>query len=227
MQHLPTHFQLRNHQIFSQIADEQLNELSAQARLKKATQGENIFFTHETRRRIYFVKQGILKIISVDMEGNEIVKDIIQKDGVFGEHVLFSNQKSDLVAYAKVISPQALMYTFTLEEFKRILEQHPKVSLKFIQQVVNNLQMTERRCIDLMSRDVRTRIIRLLKKIALTNGAAQGKAVAVPNYLTHQDIAHLVGATRQTVTTILNELKQENKLDYSRFELLIPNIDRL
>lgn len=227
MQHLPTHFQLRNHQVFSQIADEQLNELSAQARLKKATQGENIFFTHETRRRIYFVKQGILKIISVDMEGNEIVKDIIQKDGVFGEHVLFSNQESDLVAYAKIISPQALMYTFTLEEFKRILERHPKVSLKFIQQVVNNLQMAERRCIDLMSRDVRTRIIRLLKKIALTNGATQGKAVAVPNYLTHQDIAHLVGATRQTVTTILNELKQENKLDYSRFELLIPNIDRL
>jgi CRP/FNR family transcriptional regulator len=59
------------------------------------------------------------------------------------------------------------------------------------------------------------------------NGEAQGKLWSARNYLTHQDIAHLTGSTRQTVTSILNQLKKENRLIYSRNEIVIPDLAEL
>jgi CRP/FNR family transcriptional regulator len=52
----------------------------------------------------------------------------------------------------------------------------------------------------------------------------ENNQLTVKNYLTHQDLASLTGATRQTVTSILNQLEKENKILYSRSQITIPNV---
>lgn len=227
MQYDLKHNHLSSHHFFSQISSERIHELAAKASVKQVAKGEHIFFSHEPVKRIYFLQQGMIKIIGLDTEGNEMLKDIIQRDDVFGEFVHFPKQEANLATYGEVISDNATMYSFTLEDFEQILEKNHAVSLKFIQKVVNNLKKFEGRYIDLISKDVRTRVVRFIKKIVQDNGKHQGKSVAMRNYLTHKDIAQLIGSTRQTVTSVLNELKHENKLIYSRHEIVIPNIDLL
>lgn len=227
MQRDVKYWSLRNHQIFSQITDDKYRELCVWVGFKKAPKNETIFFTHEPIKRIYFLKEGMIKIISLDIEGNEVTKDIIQKGDVFGEIALGDAQDPTSSEYAKVVSDEAVMCTFTLENFEKVLIKNPAISLKFTKKVGDKLKTLENRYNNLIFKDVRTRVIHFLKKFVQDNGQVQGNVFSARNYLTHQDIAHLTGSTRQTVTSILNQLKKENKLIYSRQEIVIPDINCL
>jgi CRP/FNR family transcriptional regulator len=227
MQQDVKYWYLRNHQIFSQITDDKYQELCVWVGFKKAIKNEDIFFTHEPVKRIYFLKKGMLKIISQDVDGNEVTKDIIQKGDVFGEIALDDVAHGEASEYAKVITDEAVMCTFTLENFEKVLANNPSISLKFTKKVGNKLKTLENRYSNLIFKDVRTRVVHFLKKFVQDNGEAQGKLWSARNYLTHQDIAHLTGSTRQTVTSILNQLKKENRLIYSRNEIVIPDLAEL
>lgn len=227
MQQDVKYWYLRNHQIFSQITDDKYQELCVWVGFKKAIKNEDIFFTHEPIKRIYFLKKGMLKIISQDIDGNEVTKDIIQKGDVFGEIALDDIADGEASEYAKVITDEAVMCTFTLENFEKVLANNPSISLKFTKKVGNKLKTLENRYSNLIFKDVRTRVVHFLKKFVQDNGEAQGKLWSARNYLTHQDIAHLTGSTRQTVTSILNQLKKENRLIYSRNEIVIPDLAEL
>lgn len=227
MQQDVKYWYLRNHQIFSQITDDKYQELCVWVGFKKAIKNEDIFFTHEPIKRIYFLKKGMLKIISQDADGNEVTKDIIQKGDVFGEIALDELPDGEVSEYAKVITDEAVMCTFTLENFEKVLANNPSISLKFTKKVGNKLKTLENRYSNLIFKDVRTRVIHFLKKFVQDNGEVQGKVWATRNYLTHQDIAHLTGSTRQTVTSILNQLKKESRLIYSRNEIVIPDLSEL
>lgn len=227
MQQDVKYWYLRNHQVFSQITDEKYQELCVWTGFKKGIKNEAIFFSHETTKRIYFLKKGMLKIISLDAEGNEVTKDIIQKGDIFGEIALEEDSENNSSEYAKVMSEEAVMCTFTLENFEKVLAKYPTISLRFTKKVGDKLKTLENRYNNLIFKDVRTRVIHFLKKFVKDNGETQGEVLSARNYLTHQDIAHLTGSTRQTVTSILNQLKKENKLFYSRNEIVIPNIDGL
>ncbi|OJJ18450.1 hypothetical protein BKI52_22810 [marine bacterium AO1-C] len=227
MQQEVKYWYLRNHQIFSQITDDKYQELCVWVGFKKALKNEAIFFSHETTKRLYFLKKGMLKIISLDAEGNEVTKDIIQKGDIFGEISLDEVTENNASEYAKVMSDEAVMCTFTLDNFEKVLAKYPTISLKFTKKVGDKLKTLENRYNNLIFKDVRTRVIHFLKKFVKDNGEDQQGIFSARNYLTHQDIAHLTGSTRQTVTSILNQLKKENKLIYSRNEIVIPDMDGL
>jgi CRP-like cAMP-binding protein len=89
------------------------------------------------------------------------------------------------------------------------------------------LQKTERRLESLIFKDARTRIIDFIVDMGREKGKAIGKEILVKHNLTHQDIANLTATSRQTVTTVLNELKEENLIHLERNQFLIRNIDAL
>lgn len=62
---------------------------------------------------------------------------------------------------------------------------------------------------------------------AINEGKDTPEGVLIKNYLTHNEIASLISSSRQTVTTIINELKEEGALSYSRSQIVIPNIAML
>ncbi|MCU0391354.1 MAG: Crp/Fnr family transcriptional regulator, partial [Thermoflexibacter sp.] len=66
---------LRNHQIFSQMNEQEIKMLCVISGFKKVRKNDLIFF--DDIKRIYFLKKGIIKIIQIDQEGNEKVKDFL------------------------------------------------------------------------------------------------------------------------------------------------------
>jgi CRP/FNR family transcriptional regulator len=72
-----------------------------------------------------------------------------------------------------------------------------------------------------MFKDVRTRLLYFLKDISADYTTDIEGYITLPNYLTHQDIASLICSTRQTVTSLLNTLKNEGIISYSRKELKV------
>jgi CRP/FNR family transcriptional regulator len=80
----------------------------------------------------------------------------------------------------------------------------------------------------MLNKDVRSRLLAFFFHLAMMNGYDESSAsFSMNNFLTHDDIAKLIGSTRQTVTTIANQLEDEGLLNISRKKILIPDVKKL
>jgi CRP-like cAMP-binding protein len=85
----------------------------------------------------------------------------------------------------------------------------------------------EKRLESLVFKDSRTRIVEYLLELVNTKGQRVGYELLVRKFNTHQEIANLTATSRQTVTTLLNDLRNKNILTFDRKRLLIRDIDML
>jgi CRP/FNR family cyclic AMP-dependent transcriptional regulator len=85
----------------------------------------------------------------------------------------------------------------------------------------------ERKLELLVFKDARTRVVEFLKDAASWKGKKVGSETMIATPLTHKDIAALTGTSRQTVTTILNELKDKNLINFDRKKILIRDLAAL
>lgn len=85
----------------------------------------------------------------------------------------------------------------------------------------------ENRLESLVFKDSRTRIIEYLHELGNKKGQRVGYETLVRKFMTHQEIANLTATSRQTVTTVLNELRNKNVITFNRRRLLIRDMDQL
>ena len=107
------------------------------------------------------------------------------------------------------------------------MRNHSQLNIFMMQLMGNRLLKMERRLESLVFKDSRTRIIEFLHELAKDKGQRVGYETLVRGFLTHQEIANLTATSRQTVTTILNELRRENIITFNRRRLLIRDLDKL
>jgi CRP/FNR family transcriptional regulator, cyclic AMP receptor protein len=217
---------LHDHQIFNALSSEDLREICFIGNFKTAKKGEIIYFSHDETARIYTVKKGTIKIVEIDEKGNEVVKDILQAGDLFGQLSYDDTPTDD---YAIVVSETVACCSFKIEEFERLLEKKPALALRYTKWIGFRLKRMENRYANLMFKDVRTRFIAFLKDWAVKEGQTNKtenfqNQITLKNYLTHQDIASLICSTRQTVTQLFNEFKDNGTIDYSRSEIKIMNM---
>ena len=79
----------------------------------------------------------------------------------------------------------------------------------------------------LVFKDARTRIVDFLRETALEKGQKVGFEMMIKNHLTHKDIASLTGTSRQTVTTVMNDLRDQNLINFDRRRILIRDMEKL
>ncbi len=99
--------------------------------------------------------------------------------------------------------------------------------LKIFKLIGLRINKLERKIDSLVFKDVRTRIIDFIREYVMEKGENNGLEYKVDNFLTHKDIANLVGTTRQTVTTLLNELRSEGLIDFTRRSIYVADINNL
>ncbi len=101
------------------------------------------------------------------------------------------------------------------------------LSMAVTKNIGEKLRNIERRLESLIFKDARERIIDFMKEMAAKYGKAIGVEILVKHDLTHQDIANLTATSRQTVTTVLNDLKEKNLIYMERKRFLIREINNL
>ncbi|MEQ8530984.1 MAG: Crp/Fnr family transcriptional regulator, partial [Imperialibacter sp.] len=89
------------------------------------------------------------------------------------------------------------------------------------------LKRVERKLESLVFKDARSRVIDFIREMAEERGQKVGYEMLIKTKFTHKDIASLTGTSRQTVTTILNELKSQNVINFDRRRILVRDMDKL
>lgn len=211
--------------LLKKLTDKEMRAIDELTSMKAADKNDYIFFPNEPSKILFFLKKGRIKIGSYSEDGKEIIKSILYPGEFFGEMGLVGEEKRKDFAIA--MDPDTRMCTISIEEFKKIVSSNPDLSLELTKTIGEKMRRIERRLESLIFKDARQRLIDFMKEMAESYGKKIGFEILVKHDLTHQDIANLTATSRQTVTTVLNDLKEKDLIYMERNRFLIRDIDKL
>ena len=184
-----------------------------------------IYFENQDADSIYFVAKGRVKIFYRSANNEEVVKSILSSGEIFGELALAEEQtRSD---YAQAMDNDTVICVWKLDDIKNLLLDDKELSFKLVKLMGLKLFKMQRKVDLLLFKDTRTRVTEFLKDAAEWKGKKVGTETLIMTPLTHGDIAKLIGLSRQSVSTILNDLKEENQIYFDRKRILIRNLETL
>ena len=211
--------------LLKELSPDELQKVSDATTMKVEKKGKYIYFPQEPSQVIFFLKAGRVKIGSYSDDGKEIIKTIVHPGEVFGEMgIVGQENRKD---FAMAMDDEVRICAITVEEIKEMMSQIPHLSFAVTKVIGERLIKVERKLESMVFKDVRTRLLEFLKDTASDHGKQIGHEVLIQHNLTHQDIANLIATSRQTVTTILNDLKEQDLIYMERNKVLIRDLSKL
>lgn len=203
-----------------------MQKVNERSTMKTKGKGTHIYFPNEPSEVIFFLKSGRVKIGSYSDDGKEVIKAIMHPGDMFGEMGLIGEETRNDFAIA--MDDEVRVCTMNVDEVLAMMRGNPELSLRVTATIGNRLSKIERKFESLIFKDARTRIVDLVHEMASERGRVlAGGEVLLEHSLTHQDIANLTATSRQTVTTVLNELKESNVINFDRKSILVHEMDKL
>ncbi len=192
--------------------------------VRKIKRGVYLYLPDERADKVYLLLEGNVKVGTYGSGGREITKAIYRAGDILGEEAIFGEEQRRNFAYTLESVKIAVIST---SDFLRKIRRHHGLHMKLLKTVGNRLLATEQRLESMVFKNSRSRIIEFLHQMGERQGQRVGYEMLVRKFLTHQEIANLTATSRQTVTTILNELRNANVITFNRKRLLIRDMDRL
>lgn len=193
--------------------------------MTNAKKGQFIYFPEDPSKTIFFLKEGRVKIGNQSDDGRETIKAILQPGEMFGELALAGEgQRED---FAQAMDSNVLICAIGVQDMEEIMARNSHMGLQVTKLIGFRLQKMERKLRSLIFKDARTRIVDFIREMAEERGTPVGDEVLIKHSLTHQDIANLTASSRQTVTTVLNELRSANLINFERKRILVRDVSKL
>src|SRR5215510_81158 len=159
---------LRNYDLWCNLSDAEYDDLNITHHFIEAKKGDYIYFDSHHLNKIYFVKDGYIKIGYIDEKGDEIIKEIIKEGEIFGQFALEKNNLNG--EFARAYKGDVSLCAFTIEDFEKLLKKRPDLAIKYSKQVGEKLRRAEFRLINMLNRDVRTRLLSFFYHLAIMHG---------------------------------------------------------
>jgi len=211
-------------QLFDGLGPADTAEITAAARSLRKERGEFVYTPGDRAETVYVLRKGRVKLSVLSESGKEFAIDIFQPGDIFGEFALVDDAARSNMAQAL---DDAVMWVFSKRDFLRLLETRPKLALNYIRLVGGRRRRMEKKLSDITAKDVAARVCELLHEISTTSAASNPAAPDLLVPLTHQDVASLIGASRQTTTTVLNDLERRGIIELGRGWIRVTHLKEL
>jgi CRP/FNR family transcriptional regulator len=174
------------------------------------------------------IQHGVVKICREDENGKEMITEVLTRGDVFGHISGAIKSGLDNVEYAKVLSSELNLCVFEFNRFNDLVRNNPLIGATYNEVLNEKLTSFQQKYEDLVFKGVNLRIRDFFKRYAKHHGTLNGCCVEMDMLLTHKDIADYTASSRQSVTTIINQLVEKGKIIYrGRKKVIIPNIHNL
>lgn len=215
---------LRQVALFSALDEEALTSIAQVTTQREVPRGEILFFEHDPGDALYMIRTGAIKIYRVGEDGREKTLTLLEPGSAFGEMALLDDEPRSAVAQALESSR---LLVLSRDDFRRVLSERPAMAQAVIRELSRRLRRTNAQLMDLVFRDVRTRVGKVLLELADRYGEPHDNGVRIELKLTHQELANLVGTSRESVTRVLAELQDERIIGFDGRTLLLLDSQRL
>jgi CRP-like cAMP-binding protein len=212
-------------QLFEGLSYEDKLKIERMIHTKTYPRNSTVFNIEDNSNDLYFVATGRVKLANNSNNGKENIKSIVYEGDLFGEMGVLDEEFAQRRDFAQTMEDDTVICSISYENMRLLMLEYPMLNKKLVKKISKRLRRTEHRLESIMFKDARTRLIDFIKDMAKDLGKPVGHEVLVKHRLTHQEIASITAISRQKVTTLLNELKQENLIHLERKSLLIRDME--
>ncbi len=204
--------------LFRQLSREELQAVDQIAAVQVARRGTLLLDPARFEPVLYLVKQGYVRLYRVTPEGRQLTVSLVGPGNVFGE--LEGLSTGTRRSFAEAVT-DVLLCVLRDADLERLMRAYPEVAVRIVRVLSERLRELEELLEHVALSNVRTRLLHLLVKLAERFGTLEGRLVRLEVSLTHQDLADMVGCSRETVTLTLGELAREGLVRTARRRLWV------
>lgn len=215
---------LKRCDLFSRLSEGELARLESRSLVRTFPRKSLIYMPSDQSDGVLLLTAGRVRIGTVTDEGKQAILAFVEPGELFGELAVFDDGNREDYAEATENSTVLLM---PADEMCLLAEEHPTVSFGITKLIGLRRRRIERRLKSLLFRSNRERLIHLLLELAEQYGRPTNGEIDLGIKLSHQDLAAVIGSTRETVTIVLGELQAEGTLRVGRRKIVLTAADRL
>lgn len=200
---------LNQSDLFSELSSSEKKQLLSIGKSGTYDKDEYIFQAHTPEKSIYLLTEGHAKVFHVSETGKEVILWFSLPGEVFGLAECLSGGRRKV--YAQACS-HATVIAIPEIEFNQFLSENNKLALVLIQLLSNRLRILSKTLLSVSTDDAKKKVIHIINRLSQCYGRLHKNTIAIDFIITHQEIADMIGISRQTVTTVINQLKRQNRL---------------
>jgi CRP/FNR family cyclic AMP-dependent transcriptional regulator len=209
---------LKDIPLFSSIGDEKIYELIEAGSFRKISKNTIIINEGDNSDSLFIICGGKVKVMIHDNEGREIILSLLGEGDYFGEMSLLDGEPRSACVMTK--EPTRLLM-INKEDFKNICLNNKELAFNLIKDLMKRLREANKKIESLAFLDVYGRVSRLLLQLAKPNDGPDNEKSVINERLTHQEIANMVGSSREMVSRILKKLSTEGYITIKKKQITI------
>jgi CRP/FNR family cyclic AMP-dependent transcriptional regulator len=179
---------------------------------RRVPPGGFVYLKGAPARSVFFVRSGLIKTSAVSEAGEELILQVFKPGEVLGELCLCTGERREQA----VALDASELVEIPLPDLLSRLQRDPQAMSDFVVAVCEHLADTYEKLWSARFDSTLTRLVRVLMKLAAELGEPSDKGVTIPHYIKQEELAHLVGARREVVSSLLNRLREKGLISYPR-----------
>ncbi|KJD34648.1 transcriptional regulator [Tamlana nanhaiensis] len=205
--------------LFKILCPHKFKEYKTEHAFNAYNKEDYIYFAEDSSNKVFLIEKGKVKIGYYNEDGTEVIKAILSKGELFGEKAILGEYKRD--EFAQSIENTTSICPISVDTMHDLMRKNETFSFRVYKFIGFKFQKLERRLKLLMYKDSKTRLLEFLEELCHEYGydcKHTGDRIIHHPY-TQKDIASLIGTSRPTLNTLLNELKEQNIIAFSRKQI--------
>lgn len=215
--------QLNKVPFFADLDEHSLQRIANVMRRRSFRAGEVIFHRDDPGQSLYVIKDGRIRIRLTSPEGQEVALAIFGPNESFGEMAILDNQprSADAIALDKVD-----LYTLQRDDFISVIHEHPEIAVEVMKTLSLRIRAANQMVEDLIFLDVYGRVAKKLLELSEDYGVVSedGTAVRIDIRLTQQELASMVGASRESVNKVMGYFADKSYISTDKHKITILRI---
>lgn len=210
---------LRTIPLFAAVPDDALSAIADLLIERRIPKNQTIVEEGLSGDYMYVIREGQVKVTKLSGDGREKILELLGPGDFFGEMSLLDDAPRS--ASVKSLTETHIL-ALSRPDFLKELRRNPDLGMAVIQELTRRVRQMDEQASSLSFQRVRERTQGLLVRLAKDDVIQNGRRVTPP--LTHQQIADMIGTSRETVTRIVKRLKDQGWLEQEGKHYLVPTV---
>ncbi len=210
--------------IFQDLSPDEMAALARAAPMKEVA-ADTIFYSPDDPAEVLFIlKKGRVKLYKLTPDGRALTMHIYDAGSIFGEMSLLGQGMHG--SFAQALTP-CVLCLMSRDHVQRLLFGDPRIAMRIAEALGERLTSLENRLLDFAFRRVPERLARLLLQLAQPHRALLSFTQRMEVRYTHEELADMIGTTRETVTKLLNEMRSRGLVELRRGRVTLLDMNGL
>jgi CRP/FNR family transcriptional regulator, cyclic AMP receptor protein len=201
---------ITDHELFDGLNDAATAEFDDRFSLICFRRGELIYSPFDAADAMYVVADGRVRLYRSASDGRQLTLSMVDAGGIFGRSTVLELSTHD--GYAEAMTDSALRVV-RLPDLERAVAAHPQIAVNLLRALSDRLRETEDNLESLAFRGVSARLAAKLLHLMDRYGRVTPNGIRIDERFTHVQLAEMIGTSRETLTKVINELRESGVID--------------